>query len=202
MWWIFLREFVTHEKSHQWNLLGRAGFLVEIGQPQHHQVQRSQNDCNWCMLVVVYYVVYVVCCIFVVYVICCWLKKTRGGDLLSGGITVASASHLIITKLSSWTILSLFKSWIVCILCITWCVCFRFDRHREVLLVDRFLILDLIVDDCEVVRPVDKVGQVQRIVPVLRIELAHVYSTCTLYTAERRDLHQQRPRDFPKTRDA
>ena len=76
------------------------------------------------------------------------------------------------------------KSWIVCILCITWCVCFRFDRHREVLLVQRFLFLDLIVDNCEVVRPVDKVGQVQRIVPVLRIELAHtcihVHVHCTL----------------------
>ena len=45
--------------------------------------------------------------------ICIKEKNVFAENLLSAGTTVASASHLIITKLSSWTILSLFKLFFV-----------------------------------------------------------------------------------------
>ena len=78
---------------------------------------------------------------------------------------MASASHLIITKLSSWTILSLFKfklfwghpKFLSNEICLILCN----------LLVERLFFLNFIVDNGKVVRAVHKVGQVQGVVPVL-----------------------------------
>ena len=88
---------------------------------------------------------------------------------------MASACHLIITKLSSWTILSLLSNQVV--------YCFAHDkvhgkRHTEILLVKGFLVLHFIVDNCEVVRPVDKIGKVQGVVPVLGRERAKEQVYC------------------------